>query len=92
MLQKLSVNQLGDTTCVKIYDPVKKKLIAVFENCWKAGNKMGVTGAAIQNACSRRGRTYSPILGMEVAPRLASLKEEDKERIKHCNKKILLNE
>ena len=92
MLQRLSVNQLGNPTCVKIYDPVKKKLIAVFENCWRAGNKMGVTGGTIQNACSRKGRTYSPILGMEVAPRFATIKEGDLERIKHCNKKILLNE
>ena len=92
MLQKISVNQIGDNTCVKIYDPVHKKLIAVFENFKKAGNKLGITSAAIQHACARKGRTFSRLLQKEVAPRLSAIKQGDQDRMKYCNNKILLNE
>ena len=92
MLQKISVNQIPDNTCVKIYDPERKKLIAVYENYKKAGYKLGCTPAAIQHACARRGRTYSQTLTKEVAPRLSAIKEGDLALINHCNKKILLDE
>lgn len=92
MLQKISVNQIPDNTCIKIYEPEKQKLIAVFENYKKAAGKLGSTANAIQHACARRGRTYSQILGKEIAPRLSAMKEGDKEKIDHCNKKILLYE
>lgn len=92
MLQKISVNQISDNTCIKIYDPVQKKLIAVYENFKKAGNKLGVSASAIQHACARRGRTFSHILQEDIAPRLSAIKEGDMDRINHCNKKILLDE
>jgi hypothetical protein len=92
MLQKISVNQIPDNTCVKIYDPERQKLIAVFENYKKAANKIGSTPTAVQHACARRGRTFSQILGVEVAPRLSAIKEGDLALINHCNKKILLDE
>lgn len=75
-----------DNTCVKIYDPVKKELIGVYENYKKAGNKLGVTPSVIQHACSRKGRTYSPTLQMTIACRISSIKEGDKERIEICNR------
>lgn len=92
MLQKISVNQIPDSTCVKIYEPGQKKLIAVFENYKKAANKLGCSSAAVQHACARKGRTFSQILGKEIAPRLSALKEGDAEKINHCNKKTLLYE
>jgi hypothetical protein len=92
MLSKITVNQISDNTCIKIYDPVQKKLIAVYENFKKAGNKLGVSPSAIQHACARRGRTFSNILQEDIAPRLSAIKEGDMDRINHCNKKILLDE
>ena len=92
MLQKISVNQIPDNTCVKIYDPQRQKLIAVYENYKKAGYKLGCTPAAIQHACARRGRTFSTTLVKEIAPRLSAMKDGDLALINHCNKKILLNE
>lgn len=92
MLQKISVNQIPDNTCIKIYDPARQKLIAVYENYKKAAFKLGCTAAALQHACARRGRTYSRLLDKEVAPRLSAIKDGDQDKINHCNKKILLNE
>lgn len=92
MLQRISVNQIPDNTCVKIYAPGEQKLIAVFENYKKAGNKLGCTAASVQHACVRKGRIFSQILGKEVAPRLSAVKDGDAEKIIHCSKKILLDE
>lgn len=92
MLEKLTVNQIGDNTCVKVYDPVKKKLIAVFENYKKTGMKLGVTASVVYHTCVRKGKTYSPFLKQEVALRLSSYKDGDRERIQYCNKKTVLNE
>lgn len=93
MLQKIiSVNQIPDNTCIKIYEPGEQKLIAVFESYKRAADKLGTTPSAIQHACSRRGRTHSNMLGRPVAPRLSAIKEGDKEKIVHCTKKILLDE
>lgn len=92
MLQKISVNQICDNTCIKIYDPSKKKLIAVFENFKRAGVKLGMTPAAVQHACARRGRTFSQMLQIEVAPRISATGEVERKQIAHCNKKLLLDE
>jgi hypothetical protein len=92
MLQKISVNQIPDNTCIKIYDPQRQKLIAVYENYKKAAYKLGCSAAAVQHACARRGRVYSQILDKEIAPRLSAIKDGDLAMITHCNKKILLNE
>lgn len=91
MLQRVSNNEVNDNTCVKVYDPVEKKLIAVYENYKKAGNKLGITSSAMQHACARKKRVLSPILRMEVAPRLSARKEGDPELIEQCNKKTVLN-
>lgn len=92
MLQRISVNQIPDNTCIKIYDPAHKKLIAVFENYKKAGNKLGCSATAIQHACVKKSRAFSQVLNQEIAPRLSAIKEGDLEKINHCYKKILLNE
>jgi hypothetical protein len=90
MLQRISVNQTGDNTCIKVYNPAEQKLIAVFENYKKAGNKLGISAALVQHACVKKGRAYCPLIGMEVALRLSAIKEGDDDRISICNKKTLL--
>jgi hypothetical protein len=93
MLKKVSVNQLGDeTTCIKAYDPSKQELIAVYNNYHQAANKLGTTPASIQHCCTRRGRTYSKTLNMEVAVRLATKKPGDEEMIEICKRKTTLYE
>lgn len=92
MLQKISVNQLGDNTCIKVYDPSRQKLIAVFENYKRAANKLGLSSNAVLRTCASRARTYCPLIGMEAALRLSAIKEGDLERIAYCSKKTLLDE
>jgi len=92
MLKIVSVNQIGDNTCVKIYDPTKQQLIAVFDSYKKAAAKLGVSASVIQHACAKRGRVFSEILKKEIAPRLSAIKEGDQEKIDYCNRKILLDE
>jgi hypothetical protein len=92
MLQKISANQVYDDTCIKIYDPSQQKLIAVFENFKRAGVKLGVTPAAMQHACARRGRTFSKLLQIEIAPRIGALGETERKQIAHCNKKLTLTQ
>lgn len=92
MLQKISVNQTGDNTCIKVYNPAEQKLIAVFENYKKAGNKLGLSAAQVQHSCVKKTRAFSPLIGMEVALRLSAIKEGDLDRITHCSKKTLLHE
>ena len=87
MLPRVSNSEVNENTCVKVYDPVEKKLIGVYENYKKAGNKLGVTSSAMQHACARKKRIFSPILKIQIAPRLSARKDEDVELIEHCNKK-----
>lgn len=92
MLQRISVNQTGDNTCIKVYDPSRQKLIAVFENYKKAANKLGISSALVQHTCVKKARAYCPLIDMEVALRLSAIKEGDQDRITYCNKKTLLDE
>jgi hypothetical protein len=92
MLNRLTVNQTGDNTCVKVYDPTRQKLVAVFENYKKAANKLGISAALVQHSCVRKARAYCPLIQMEAALRLSAIKDGDLERINHCNKKTLLDE
>lgn len=92
MLQRISVNQTGDNTCIKVYNPAEQKLIAVFENYKKAGNKLGISAAQVQHSCVKKSRAYCPLIDMEVALRLSALKDGDLDKINHCNKRTLLDE
>lgn len=92
MLDKTSANQIGDNTCIKIYDPSRQKLIAVFENYKKAAAKLGMKASSVHHAGQRKGKTFCEMLGYMIAIRLSAIKEGDLERIKHCNRKIFLEE
>lgn len=82
--------QFADSdTCVKVYDPTKQQLIAVYENYNKASNRLGITAAAILRRCAQKSRVWSPMMNMEIAIRLTSVKEGDSELIektKNCIK------
>lgn len=92
MIGRISVNQVGDDTCIKVYDPERQKLIAVFETYKKTAAKLGITDSVVMHTCSKRGKTYSPVIGKKVALRLSAIKEGDRERILYCNKQTILYE
>jgi hypothetical protein len=69
----MNVDKFGsDDICVKVYDPEKKELIAVYDNFCQAGKKLGISGKIVYNACLYKTRRYSPFLKKEVAIRTAS--------------------
>lgn len=84
-----SINTLFKETCVKVYDPELKKLIAIYPNYLKAANKLGVSSSILQQKCTRKTRVFSPLYGKEVACRLSSVKEEDKVLMETCKNKFL---
>ena len=90
MKTRLSVNQIKDNTCIKVYNPQKQELIAVFDTYKKAAAKLGLTDSVVQKCCTKKMRVHAPHINMEVALRISAIKEGDKERMEHCNKKILL--
>ena len=92
MKTRISVNQIKDNTCIKVYNPQKQELIAVFPTYKKTAAKLGLTESSVQKSCVKKTRVHSPSINMEVALRISAIKEGDKERMEHCNKKILLNE
>lgn len=76
------LNTMHDNTCVKVYDPnAEPKLIGVFASYNKAGNNLGLTPSAVHQRCISKMRVYSPKLEKEVAIRLSSIKEEDRDLI-----------
>lgn len=77
---------LYDDICIKIYDPTKQELIAVFKNYSKASVKLGVNHTAVQHKCESKRRLFSPILNKEVACRAVIMKPGDEELIKHTEK------
>jgi hypothetical protein len=86
MQTRVTVNQVNDNTCVKVYNPEKQEMIAVYRNPKHAANKLGVTLATVQHAVVRKSRFFSPSMKMTVAVRLAAIKDGDKELMKHCDK------
>lgn len=81
---------LYDDTCVKIYDPEKKELIAVYRSFPKAGNRLGLTPRVVQGRCINKERVYSPLLQKEIACRLSAMKPGDEELIEKTLKNLPL--
>ena len=74
----MNVDKFGaDDICIKVYDPEKKELIAVYDNYQQAAKKLGINGKIIYNACIYKTRRYSPFLKKDVAIRTASKNKKD---------------
>jgi hypothetical protein len=60
-----------EDTCIKAYNPDTRELLGIYENYKDAGNKLGIIPSIVQKACSRKGKTYSSLLGIKVSLRLS---------------------
>lgn len=60
-----------ENTCVKIYNPETKEVIATYPTFKRAGVELGVPQAAVSRRCRSKQRLFSPKLNMEVACRVA---------------------
>jgi uncharacterized membrane protein len=78
---------MADGLCIKIYNPLEQKLVAVFDSYNKAANKLGVTRKTIVYHAQSKTRILSPILNIVVAVRLAKKSEEDINLITITNKR-----
>lgn len=72
---------LYEDTCIKVYDPEKKELVAVYKTYSKASNRLGVGHSTVQHKCESKRRMYSPMLKKDVAVRIGVMKEGDLELI-----------
>lgn len=77
MQRNQELNTMYDDTCIKVYDPEEKKLIGVFKNYLKAGNRLGLTTNVVMHRCVSKSRVFSPVLQKEVALRLSAVKPDD---------------
>lgn len=73
--------ELHEDTCIKVYNPEKQKLIAVYKTFAKAANRLGVTSSTVQHKIASKKRMHSPSLNMEVAVRCGHIKPGDEELI-----------
>lgn len=64
-------------TCIKVYNPIEKKLIGVYPSFRKASDKMGISEKTLKLKVSSKNRVYSEYYKMEVAIRHCTIKEED---------------
>ncbi len=81
---------LYEDTCIRVYDPEKKELIAVFKTYSKASNRLGVGHSTVQHKCESKRRMYSPMLKKEVACRIGVMKKGDKELIELTEKYLTI--
>ncbi len=81
---------LYEDTCIRVYDPEKKELIAVFKTDSKASNRLGVGHSTVQHKCESKRRMYSPMLKKEVACRIGVMKKGDKELIELTEKYLTI--
>ena len=66
-----STSYLGsEDECIKVYDPVKKELLRVFDRYKDASRFLGLTEKVIRGAVSSKTRRFSPYLNKEVAIRV----------------------
>jgi len=77
-----ALNELHADTCVKVYDPSIKKVIAVFSNCKRASYRLGIPATTLVTKATEKKRVYSPLLNKEIAVRFAALKQGDQDLIK----------
>jgi hypothetical protein len=75
--------KIEDDTCVKVYDPETKTLLAVYE-CYKDVSKdLRIELKAVQSGCASKNKRFSPLLNKKVALRLVNKKTlEDGVKIK----------
>jgi hypothetical protein len=81
---------LYEDTCIRVYDPEKKELIAVFKTYAKASSRLGVRASTVQHKCESKRRMLSPILNKEVACRIGVIKDGDKELIDRTEKYLTI--
>lgn len=84
-----TINTLFEETCVKIYDPELKKVIAVFPNYSKAANRLGILPSVVQQKCIRKTRVFSPTYGKEVVCRLSNKNKEETVLMEESKNKFL---
>jgi hypothetical protein len=71
----MEIDKFGaNDICIKVYDPSKQELIAVYDNYTQAAKKLGLTYKVVFNATMTKKRRYSPFLDKEVAIRVAGKK------------------
>jgi hypothetical protein len=67
----MGLYQFGlEDECVKVYDPVEKKLLFSFDSYAAASKKLGITTDSIKKATKSKLRRYSPFLAKDVALRI----------------------
>ena len=81
---------LYEDTCIRVYDPEKKELIAVFKTYAKASSRLGVRATTVQHKCESKRRMLSPILNTEVACRIGVIKDGDRELIERTEKYLTI--
>lgn len=69
--------KIEDDTCVKVFDPETKTLIAVYENYKDVSKDLGIELKAVQSGCASKNKRFSTKLNKKVALRLASKKTLD---------------
>ena len=77
MDRRISNEFYSGDTCIKVYDPNKKKVIGVYPNLAKASTKMLIPPKVILNKTVSKKRIYSKLYNMEVAIRECFRKEGD---------------
>jgi hypothetical protein len=75
-----------DNLCIKVYDPVNQKIIAVFDTYKKASARLGVSAELIHRKVTSKRRLYSPKYGLDVAVRIGQKTKEMDELILKTNK------
>jgi len=78
-----------DKTCIKIYDPQKKELIAVFESLCKASNKLRIIKTTLRQKTISKRKVFCDYLNMEIAARISNCGEEEQRLIKETMKNKL---
>ena len=81
---------LYEDTCIRVYDPEKKELIAVFKTYAKASSRLGVRATTVQHKCESKRRMLSPILNKVVACRIGVIKDGDRELIERTEKYLTI--
>lgn len=69
----MNVDKFGaDDICIKVYDPNKKELIAIYNTYSEAAKRLGLTHRSVSSACLNKTRRFSPFLNKEVAIRASA--------------------
>ena len=75
----MKLNQFSySDDCIKVYDPIKKECIAVYNSYYIAEKVLGLNMTTLKSISRNKTKRFSPFLNKEIAVRISAKEKDEK--------------